>query len=78
VVAGAGVWEALKVVRGESVGDVSGGALIVGVVAALVAGLLAIEVTLRFLRTHPVTVFVIYRVVLAAVVLAAWLALWDR
>ena len=78
VTAGAGVWEALKLIRGESVGDVSAGALVVGIGASLVAGLLAIEVTLRFLRSHPVTVFVAYRLVVAAVVLLAWLALWDR
>ena len=78
VTAGAGLWEALKIARGDAPGDVSAGPIVVGVVAALVAGILAIEVTLRFLRTHPVTVFAIYRVALAAVVLVAWLSLWDR
>jgi len=78
VTAGAGVWEALKLVRGESAVDVSTGPLVVGVVASLIFGVLAIEVTLRYLRSHPVTVFVAYRLVVAAVVLLAWLSLWDR
>jgi undecaprenyl-diphosphatase len=78
VVAGAGAWEALKLVRGEGGGDVSVAALIVGVLAAFLAGLAAISFTLRYLRTHPVTIFVVYRLVLAVVVLVAWLSLADR
>ena len=45
---------------------------------SLVAGLLAISLLLRFLRTNPTTVFVVYRILLAAVVVVAWLGLWDR
>jgi undecaprenyl-diphosphatase len=78
VIAGAGGWEALKLIRGEAGVDVSIGPLVVGMVAALVAGLAAIEITLRFLRSHSVTVFVVYRVALAAVVVVAWLSLWGR
>ncbi len=78
VVAGAGAFEALKLVRGEAGVSVEAGPLIVGMVAALVAGLAAIALTLRYLRTHPLTVFVVYRVALAAVVVVAWLSLWDR
>jgi undecaprenyl pyrophosphate phosphatase UppP len=47
-------------------------------IAALVAGLAAIAILLRFLRTHPTTIFIAYRLVLAAVVVVAWLGLWDR
>ena len=78
VIAGAGAWETLKIIRGEGGPAVEVAPLVVGLVAALVAGVAAIEVTLRYLRTHPVTVFALYRVALAAVVLVAWLALWDR
>jgi undecaprenyl-diphosphatase len=78
VIAGAGLWEAFKLVRGEGGVDVAVGPLLVGMVAALVFGLLAIEVTLRYLRSHALTIFVVYRVVLGAVVLVAWLGLWDR
>ena len=41
--------------------------------AALVSGLFAIAVLLRFLRTRSTDVFVAYRVILAAVVLVVWL-----
>jgi undecaprenyl-diphosphatase len=78
VIAGAGVWEALKLVRGEGGVDVAVGPLVVGMAAALVAGLAAIEITLRYLRSHPVTVFVLYRLAVGAIVLVAWLSLWDR
>ena len=78
VIAGAGIWEAIKLVRGEEAVAVSAGPLIVGMVAALVFGLLAIEVTLRYLRSHPVTIFVVYRLLVAAVVLVFWLSLGDR
>ncbi len=78
IVAGAGAFEALKLLRGEAGVSVEAGPLVVGLVAAIVAGLAAIALTLRYLRTHPLTVFVIYRIALAAVVLIAWLSLWDR
>jgi undecaprenyl-diphosphatase len=78
VIAGAGIWEAIKLIRGEGGVEVAIGPLAVGMIAALVSGLLAIELTLRYLRSHPVTIFVAYRLVLAAVVLVFWLALLDR
>jgi undecaprenyl-diphosphatase len=78
ITAGAGIWEIRKLVGGEAGVAVDAVPLIVGVVAALVSGIAAIEITLRFLRTHPVTVFVLYRVALSIVVLVAWLNLWDR
>jgi undecaprenyl pyrophosphate phosphatase UppP len=46
--------------------------------ASLAAGLVAIAVTLRFLRTHSTGVFVLYRIGLSALVIVAWLGLWDR
>ena len=67
------VYESLKLIRGE-VGGAEPMTLIVGVVASFVAGMLAIAVLLRFLRTRSFSIFVAYRVVLAAVVLAAFLA----
>jgi undecaprenyl-diphosphatase len=78
ITAGAGAWETLKILRGTAGVTVELGPMIVGMVAALVAGLAAISLTLRYLRTHPLTLFAIYRVALAAVVLVAWLGLWDR
>ena len=52
--------------------------LLAGMLAGLLAGLLAIAVTLRYLRTHSVGIFVLYRIALAALVVVAWLGLWDR
>lgn len=78
VTAGAGLYEVRKLLTGEAGVDVTIGPLVAGMVAALVAGLAAISLLLRFLRTHPTTIFIIYRVVLAAVIVVAWLGLWDR
>ena len=61
-------YEGLKLVRGEVVGA-EPLTLIVGIVAAFVSGILAITVLLRYLQTRSFTVFVVYRFVLAAVVL---------
>jgi len=61
-------YEGLKLVRGE-VGGAEPVTLVVGVVAAFVAGILAIAVLLRYVRTNSFTIFVVYRFVLAAVVL---------
>jgi undecaprenyl-diphosphatase len=78
ITAGAGIWEARKILTGEAGVDLPIGPLVAGMVAALIAGLFAIAVLLRYLRTHGVGIFVVYRVVLAAVVVIAWLNLWDR
>lgn len=78
ITAGAGLFELRKLVAGESGVDVSLVPLFAGMMAALLAGLAAIAILLRFLRTHPTTVFIVYRLALAAVVVVAWLGLWDR
>jgi undecaprenyl-diphosphatase len=75
VTALAAVYEARKLFSGETGLAIAVTPLIVGMVAALVAGLFAIGVLLRFVRTHSTDVFVAYRVVLAAVVVVAWLGL---
>ena len=77
ITAGAGIWELRKILAGESA-SLPLLPLAAGMVASLLAGLVAIAVTLRFLRTHSVTVFVVYRIALAALVVVAWLGLWDR
>ena len=78
ITAGAGLWELRKVLAGEAGVSMPIVPLFGGMLAALIAGLLAIAVLLRYLRTHGVGVFVLYRLALAAVVLVAWLGLWDR
>ena len=45
-----------------------------GLLAAAAAGLVAIAFLLRYLRSHPMTVFVAYRLVLAAIVVVHFLA----
>jgi undecaprenyl-diphosphatase len=66
-------YETLKLLRGE-VGGAEPATLVVGVVASFVAGILAITVLLRYVRTRSFNIFVVYRQVLAAVVLVAFLA----
>jgi len=78
ITAGAGIWELRKVLAGEAGVDLQLVPLVAGMVTALLAGLAAIAVMLRFLRSHGMGVFVAYRVVLAALVVVAWLGLWDR
>ena len=78
ITAGAGLWELRKIISGEAGVDLPMVPLLAGMLAGLLAGLLAIAVTLRYLRTHSVGVFVLYRIALAALVVVAWLGLWDR
>ena len=78
ITAGAGLWELRKIVAGEESAVLPLGPLLAGMLAALVAGLLAIAVLLRYLRTHGVGIFVAYRIALAALIVVAWLGLWDR
>ena len=78
ITAGAAIWEVRKLVTGEAGVEIDPGALVIGMAAALVSGVAAISLTLRYLRTHPTTLFVVYRLVLAAVIVMAWLGLWDR
>ena len=78
ITAGAGIWEIRKILTGEAGVDLPMVPLLAGMAASLIAGLLAIAVTLRFLRSNGVGVFVAYRIALAVLVVVAWLGLWDR
>lgn len=77
VIAGAGLFKARDLV-GQDLGGAQGDQLAVGIAAATASGFLAIALLLRFLRTNPTTVFIVYRVALAAVVVVAWLGLGNR
>ena len=70
IILGATLFEIRKLATGDIGVPVSSGALIVGLIASFVAGLLAIRVLLRYLQTHSLTVFVAYRLVLAAIIAA--------
>lgn len=74
ITAGAIVFEARKLITGEAGVAVEVVPLIVGLVASLVSGFLAIHFMLRYLRTRSLDIFVWYRIVLAAIVLVVWLA----
>jgi undecaprenyl-diphosphatase len=74
VIAGAGIFEGRKLLSGEAGVQVAVAPLAVGFVAALVSGLIAIWALLRYLRSNSLAVFVLYRVVAAAIVVVVLLA----
>ena len=77
ITAGAVMFEVRKLAVGGAGGagvTVSLGPLVVGMIAAFVSGALAISFLLRYLRTHSLNVFVVYRLVVAAIVVVVWLA----
>ena len=73
IIAGAGAWETRKLLAGEAGVALDPLVLVAGFAASAVAGLVAVAVLLRYLRTHPLTVFIVYRLVLAAVILFVFL-----
>jgi undecaprenyl-diphosphatase len=74
ITAGAVIWELRKLLGDDAGVPIDTGVLVAGMIAAAVAGFIAIAVLLRFLRTHRLTVFVVYRLVLAGVVLVHFLS----
>ncbi len=69
VVAGAGVWEARKLLTHDAATpSPSAHLMAIGFIAAAISGLLAIRFMLEFLKRRPVTVFVVYRVAAAVLV----------
>jgi undecaprenyl-diphosphatase len=69
VVAGAGVWEARKLLTHDPAApNPSAQLMVIGFIAAAISGLLAIRFMLEFLKRRPVTVFVVYRVAAAVLV----------
>ena len=73
IIAGAGAWETRMLLAGEAGVALDPLVLVAGFAASAAAGLLAVAVLLRYLRTHPLTVFIVYRLVLAAVILFVFL-----
>ena len=74
IIAGAGIFEARRLISGEAGVAVQAGPLVVGMVAALVAGLAAIYVMLRYVRTRSYGIFVVERLAIAAVVLVVFMS----
>jgi len=73
IIAGAAIFEIRKLATGEAGVAISVGPMVVGMMAAFVSGIIAISFLLRYLRTRSLDLFVAYRLVLAAVVVVAWL-----
>ncbi len=71
---GAVIWELRKLMTGEAGVPVDAGVLVAGMIAAAVSGFLAIAILLRYLRNHRLTIFVVYRLVLAGVVVVHFLS----
>jgi undecaprenyl-diphosphatase len=74
VVAGAGLWEARKLLTHEAGVNPDLNLILIGFIAAAISGLLAIRFMLEFLKRQPLTVFVVYRVVAAVLVFIVLLA----
>ncbi len=74
IVALAGLYEGFKLVRGEADAAVQLVPLAVGFASSLIFGLLAIHLLLRYLRTHSLTIFVAYRLVVAAIIVIVFLS----
>jgi undecaprenyl-diphosphatase len=70
---GAALFELRKLVSGEAGVDVSVGPLLAGMIAAFLAGMLAIRGLLGYLRSHSLDIFVAYRLILAAAIAVLWL-----
>jgi undecaprenyl-diphosphatase len=70
---GAALFELRKLASGEAGVDVSLGPLVAGMLAAFIAGMLAIKGLLGYLRSHSLNVFVAYRLILAAAIAVLWL-----
>jgi undecaprenyl-diphosphatase len=73
ITAAAAVYETYKVVTNDAGYVVQLAPLLGGMAAALISGFVAIAVLLRFLRSRSTDIFVVYRIILAAVVLVTWL-----
>ena len=69
ITAGAILFEVRRLLAGELGLQVDIVPLVVGMLSAFVAGVVAISVLLRYVRTHSLTIFVVYRFVLAGIVL---------
>ncbi len=73
ITAGAGLWEVRALISGDAGVEVPIVPLVVGMVAALISGFIAIGFLLRYLRTRSLAIFVAYRLVLAVIVVVAFL-----
>jgi undecaprenyl-diphosphatase len=69
IVAGAVIYKGIKHVLLESLPPGSTGPFVVGTIAAAAVGLVAIDLLLGYVRRHNYTPFVVYRLLMAAIIL---------
>ena len=71
ITAGAGMKEALHLIRaGEHVGDT--GPILVAILVSFLSGWFAVWFLVNYLKRHSLLPFVVYRLALAAVIVAVW------
>jgi len=70
IIGGAAVFKGVKVFAGSGLPAGTGGAFMAGMVTSAITGGLAVWGTLRYVRTHSFTPFVVYRVLAGLAVLA--------
>jgi undecaprenyl-diphosphatase len=71
ITAGAGMKEALHLIRaGEHVGDT--GPILVAILVSFLSGWFAVWFLVTYLKRHSLVPFVVYRLALAAVIVAVW------
>lgn len=68
IIIGSALYESIDLITGKVTLDISPAALIVGVLAAFVSGLLSIKFFLKLIEKHSMTVFIIYTLLLGLVV----------
>jgi undecaprenyl-diphosphatase len=64
-----GLYQAYELITGKTPGDAGAGEIIVATILAFVTGYAAIAFLLRYLVTHSLTVFVVYRIGLGVLIL---------
>lgn len=74
ITGGAVLFETRQLLTGEAGVTIAVGPLVVGLIASFVSGIIAIRVLLGYVRSRSLTVFVVYRIALAALIVVVWLA----
>jgi undecaprenyl-diphosphatase len=64
-----GLYQAYELITGKTPGDAGAGEIVVATILAFITGYAAIAFLLRYLVTHSLSVFVIYRVGLGSLLL---------
>ncbi len=69
---GAGLYKAVSLIN-EPIRSVSNLDLILGIVVTFIVGILVIKWLLDYLKSHSMLIFVLYRIILGASIIAIWL-----